>query len=130
MNTPSKSASIYMLSALSQYLDSGGANATIAFYDDTKPASTSVAANNAAKLLTLSFPKPCLKLVSPDVVELYPTNAGLAIKTGTAVWARLFSAAGEVIVDVAVGTDIVLDNADLVVGASVKLDAVYLSPPV
>lgn len=130
MNTPSKAASLVMLNALaSQYLDEGGTNATFVFYDDTKPASVNVTADNAAKLLTLNFPKPCLKAVTIDGIELYPTNAGIAIKTGTAQWARLFNAAGVAVVDVSMGVDITLDNYDLVIGSSVKLDAVFLTPP-
>lgn len=131
MNTPSKSASLVMLQALaSQYLDEGGTNATFVFYDDAKPASVSIAADNAAKLLILNLPKPCLKAVTQDGIELYSTNAGIAIKTGTAQWARLFNASGVAVLDVSMGTDITLDNYDLVIGSSVKLDAVFLTPPV
>lgn len=131
MNTPAKAASLVMLQALvTQYLDEGGTNATLVFYDDAKPASVNVAANNSAKLLTLAFPKPSLKAVTIDHIELFPTNTAMTVKTGTAIWARLFNAAGVAVVDVTIGADIILDNANLVIGSNVKLDAVYLTPPI
>lgn len=132
MNTPSKSASLSMLQALSNYLDQGGESAFLIFYDDIKPESVNIAANDSARLLTLTFPKPCLKAVTSDVVELHPSNAGVVVKAGIPIWARLFNAAGEVVVDsdVGDGADIVLDNYTFVVGASIKLDAIYLSPPI
>lgn len=128
MNVPSQSANLAMLQALATYLDQGSANATLIFYDDIKPVSVSVDADNAAKLLTLSLPKPSLKTVTENSIELFASNAGIAIKTGTATWARLFNGEGIAVVDVAMETDIVLDNYDLVVGSNVKLGVIYLSP--
>lgn len=130
MNTPSKAASLVMLQALvTQYLDEGSANATLVFYDDDKPSSVNIEATNTAKLLTLTFPKPSLKTVTADHIELFATNASIVIKTGTAKWARLYNGSGVAVVDATVGTDIILDNYNLVLGANVKLDAVYLNPP-
>jgi len=128
MNVPSQLASIAMLQALASYLDQGSSNATLVFYNDTKPASVSVGASNASKLLTLSLPKPSLKTISENSIELFATNVGIAVKTGTATWARIFNGEGIVVVDVAMQTDIVLDNYDIVIGSSVKLDVIYLSP--
>lgn len=128
MNVPSKTASMAMLQALANYLDQGSSNATLNFYEDTKPTSVSVSADNAAKLLTLSLPKPCFKAISETSIELFTSNAGIATKTGTATWARLFNGEGIAVVDVAMETDIVLDNYNLVIGSSIKLDVIYLSP--
>ena len=128
MNTPSKLASLAMLRALANYLDQGSSNATLIFYDDTRPTSVNVSADNSAKLLTLNLPKPCLKSVNENNIELFAPSASIATKTGTATWARVFNGEGLVVVDVSVGADIVLDNADLVIGSSVKLDVIYLSP--
>ena len=128
MNVPSQTASMAMLQALATYLDQGSSNATLIFYDDTKPTSVGVNANNAAKLLTLSLPKPCSKSVNENNIELFASNVGVAIKTGTATWARLFNGEGVAVVDVVMETDIVLDNYNIVIGSSVKLDVIYLSP--
>lgn len=128
MNVPSQTASMVMLQALATYLDRGSANATLTFYDNTKPASVSINADNFAKLLTLSFPEPCIKSVHENNIELFASNVGVAIKTGTATWARLFNGEGVAVVDVAMETDIVLDNYNIVIGSSVKLDVIYLSP--
>jgi hypothetical protein len=130
MSTPSKLASLAILQALSNYLDQGGPNASLVFYDDVKPESVNIAVNDSAKLLTLTFPKPCLSSIEADYVELQPLNAGVVVKAGTPIWARLFNAAGDAVVDVDVGdgADITLDNYVFVVGASIKLDAIYLRP--
>lgn len=128
MNTPSKIASLAMLQALANYLDQGSSNATLIFYDDIKPATPNFNPNEAAKLLTLNLPKPCLKSVNENNIELFAPSAGIATKTGTATWARVFNGEGLAVVDVSVGIDIVLDNANLVIGSSVKLDVIYLSP--
>lgn len=128
MNVPSQTASLAMLQALANYLDQGSANATLIFYDDIKPTSINVSADNVAKLLTVNMPKPCLKAVNENNIELFASNAGIAIKTGMAKWARLFNGEGVAVVDVAMETDIVLDNYDIVMGSSVKLDVIYLSP--
>lgn len=130
MNRPSKTASLAMLQALANYLDQGSSNATLIFYEDTKPTSVNENADNSAKLLTINLPKPCLKSVNENNVELFAPSAGIATKTGTATWARVFNGEGLAVVDVSVGTDIVLDNADLVIGSSVKLDVIYLSPQI
>ncbi|AXQ22568.1 hypothetical protein BEN71_11005 [Acinetobacter wuhouensis] len=128
MNKPSLKASLAMLQATANFLDQGSANATIIFYDDTKPASVDINANSSAKLLVLDLQNPCAKSVKESNIELFPTNAGVAIKSGTAKWARLFNGEGIAVVDIDVGTDIVLDSYEIVIGSSVKLDVIYLSP--
>lgn len=128
MNVPSQTASMAMLQALAIYLDQGSSNATLIFYDNTKPDSVSVSTDNAAKLLTLSLSKPCSKSVHGNKIELFSSNVGVAIKTGTATWARLFNGEGLAVADAAMGVDIVLDNYYLVAGSNVKLDVIYLSP--
>lgn len=130
MSKPSLKTSLVMLQATANFLDQGSANATLVFYDDAKPASVSVNANNSAKLLVLDLQKPCAKAVNESNIELHPTNAGIATKSGTAQWARLFNGEGIAVVDidVGVGMDIVLDNHDIVIGSSIKLDVIYLSP--
>lgn len=130
MSKPSLKTSLVMLQATANFLDQGSANATLVFYDDVKPASVSVNANSSAKLLVLDLQKPCVKAITENNIELFPTNAGVATKTGTAKWARLFNGEGVAVVDVDVGAgmDIVLDNHDIVIGSSIKLDVIYLSP--
>lgn len=41
---------------------------------------------------------------------------------------KAFNGEGVAVVDVAMETDIILDNYDIVMGSSVKLDVIYLSP--
>lgn len=125
---PSLSASLAQLQALATFIDKGSNNATFIFYDDTKPANTTIAANNSAKLVTLSLPDPCFKSIESDHIELHPTDTATVIKTGTAKWARLFNGEGATVADFAVGTDISLANTALVIGGTLGITSIKLYP--
>lgn len=128
MNTPSKSASLAMLRALANYLDQGSSNATLIFYSSSKPSSLDSIPDQANKLLTLNFPEPCFKSITENSIELQPSQTGTVIQAGLAKWARLFNGEGEAVVDVSMETDIVLDTYDFAIGATVKLDSIFLTP--
>lgn len=128
MITPSLRAGLAQLQALVGYIDVGEASASIIYYDTSKPSSLSTIPAESSKLATLTFPKPCFKRINLDSIELHPTNGNLAIKTGTAVWARLFNGLGEAVADFEMGTDIVLNNYDLVLGATQRLESILLKP--
>lgn len=131
MITPSLQAGLAQLQALAGFIDLGSSNATFIFYDDTKPASVSVTANNMAKIATLTLPNPCFKKVNASNIELYPTDTAIAIKTSTATWARLFNGNGDAVADFTIGTadaDIILNNVNIVLGASINLGSIVLEP--
>ena len=128
MITPSLKAGLAQLQALVSYIDAGEASASIIYYETSKPNSLSIVPAESAKLATLTFPKPCFKRLNFDSVELHPTNDTLATKTGTAVWARLFNGLGEAVADFEMGTDIILNNYDLVLGATQRLESILLKP--
>lgn len=125
---PSLAAGLAQLQALANYIDQGSANATFVFYDDTKPSSVSVVANDSAKLVTLTLPKPSLLSVNADSISLNPTDSGTVIKTGTVVWARLFNGNGLAVADFAVGTDITLNSTAMVLGGTVTMSAITFRP--
>lgn len=124
----SLAAGLAQLQALANFLDQGSTNATFVFYDDEKPAVVAVAANNSARLVTLTLPKPSIKQVHADSVELNQTDAATVIKSGAAVWARLFNGEGEAVADFAVGSDITLANPDLVLGSTLMMNSLILRP--
>ncbi|ENV64272.1 hypothetical protein F949_01661 [Acinetobacter junii NIPH 182] len=126
---PSLPASLAQLQSLANFIDTGSSNATFVFYDNTKPASTSVAAIESAKLVSIELPKPCFKQLLADGIELNATSSFTVIKTGTAIWARLFNGNGVVVADFAVGTDITMTNPNLVLGGTEKLDSFILRVP-
>lgn len=128
MTRTSKAAKLNMITALASFLDSGAGAATIVFYDDTMPASSETAADDAAKLVTLTLPEPCFKEVTADYVELYPPLPAMPIKTGTATWARLFNGAGQAVQDLTIGTDIVLSKTTLTIGGEVSIQSIKLQP--
>ena len=128
MITPSLKAGLAQLRALADFIDLGSGNASFVYYESAKPESVSSPADDTAKLVTLTLPKPCFKRMNEDSIELKPTNDVLALKTGTVVWARLFNAGGEVVADFEMGVDIILNSYDIVLGATQRLDSIILKP--
>lgn len=126
----SLAAGLAQLQALANFLDQGSANATFVFYDDEKPADVAVAANNSSRLVTLTLPKPSIKQVNTDHIELNQTDAATVIKSGNAVWARLFNGEGKAVADFAVGSDITLANPDLVLGSTLMMNSLILRPSI
>lgn len=126
----SLAAGLAQLQALANFLDQGGANATFVFYDDEKPADVAVAANNSARLVTLTLPKPSIKMVHTDHIELNQTDAATVIKSGAAIWTRLFNGEGKAVADFAVGSDITLSNPDLVLGSTLMMNSLILRPSI
>ncbi|MGB9190329.1 MULTISPECIES: hypothetical protein [unclassified Acinetobacter] len=124
----SLAAGLAQLQALANFLDQGSANATFIFYDDVKPVDVTQEANIGARLVTLTLPKPSIKQVNTDHIELNQTDAATVIKSGTAVWARLFSGDGKAVADFAVGPDITLTNPDLVLGSTLMMNSLILRP--
>lgn len=127
---PSIEAGLIQLQALATYIDQGTNNATFVFYSDAKPVSVTTAANNTAKLATLTLPKPSIKQVHTDHIELNQTDAATVIKSGTAIWARLFNGEEKAVADFAVGSDITLANPDLVLGSTLMMNSLILRPSI
>lgn len=125
---PSLAAGLAQLQALANYIDQGSNNATFVFYDDTKPASTSVAVNDSSKLVVLELPKPSLLSVNANSISLKPTEVGTVTKSGTAVWARLFNGNGLAVADFVVGTDIIPNTADMALGGTFTLGSITFRP--
>lgn len=123
-------AGLAQLQALANYIDQGSSNATFIFYSDEKPESLAVAADEAAKLVVLTLPKPCFKKLNLDSIELYQTDAGTVTGAGIAVWARLFNGEGKAVADFEVGTDITLANPNLVIGSTLMMNSLILRPSI
>ena len=128
MSQTSVNARLVMIQAFSEFMDNGSQSATIIFYEGVQPADTSVAADSNNALVTLTFPEPSVKEVTPTYVELHPTNTGNVIKAGTATWARIYNGAGEVAADLTVGTDISLANTNLALGGTLSVTSIKLRP--
>lgn len=128
MSKISVKARLAMIQAFANFMDSGSQSATAIFYEGVQPASPAVAADSSKKLVTLVLPEPCFKEVTATYVELHPSDTATVIKTGTATWARIFNGAGEVAVDLTVGTDISLANTNLALGGTLSIASIKLRP--
>ena len=128
MTEPSHVVKMAMLQAMVSNLDQGEGHATMVYYDGVRPASEDVAADPSARLVTLTLPKPCVKQVNENSIELYPSNKAMAIKTATAIWARLYNATGQAVIDLDMGVEIELDSYEIVLGSTQQLDAIFIEP--
>lgn len=128
MTEPSHVVKMAMLQAMAENLDQGEGPATMVYYDGLRPASEEVAADPSARLVTLTLPKPCIKQVNENSIELYPSDAAMAIKTSTTTWARLYNAAGQAVIDLDMGVEIQLDSYEIVLGSTQQLDAIFIEP--
>lgn len=128
MSQTSINARLAMIQAFANFMDSGSQSATVIFYEGVQPANTSFAADSNNALVTLIFPKPCIKETTATYVEFHPTDTGNVIKAGTATWARIYNGAGEVAADLTVGTDISLANTNLALGGTLFIQSIKLRP--
>ena len=128
MSKTSINARLAMIQAFANFMDYGSQSATVIFYQGVQPASTEVVADSNNALVTLTFPEPCIKETTATYVELHPTDTATVIKTGTAMWARIYNGAGEVAADLTTGTDITLANTNLVVGGTLNIQSIKLRP--
>jgi len=128
MSRTSVNARLAMIQAFANFMDGGSQSATVIFYEGVQPASPAVAADSNNALVTLTFPEPCVKEVTPTYVELHPTDTATVIKTGTAAWARIYNGAGEIAADLTVGTDISLANTNLALGGILSVTSIKLRP--
>lgn len=130
MIIPSLAAGLAQLQSLANFIDQGSENATFVFYSNSKPASIESAADNSNRLVTLTLPKPCFKKLNVDGIELHQSDAAVVVKDGTAVWARLFNAAGVAVADFEVGNDITLNNPGLIQGSTLMLNSIVFKPSI
>ena len=128
MSKTSVNVRLAMIQAFSEFMDNGSQSATVIFYEGVQPLDPSVAADSNNALVTLVFPEPCVKEVTPTYVELHPTDTANVIKSGTASWARIYNGTSEVAADLTVGTDISLANTNLVVGGTLFIQSIKLRP--
>lgn len=128
MSKTSVKARLAMIQAFSEFMDSGSESATVIFYEDVQPTSPAVAADSNNALVTLAFPKPCIKETTATYVEFHPTDTATVIKSGTATWARIYNGAGDVAADLTVGTDIALANTNLALGGTLSITSIKLRP--
>lgn len=126
-----KPAQLLALQAHATYLDSGQGSAYFVYYSGIKPTSLDIAADPLNALCVLPLPEPCFKQVLTDGIELHSTNTATATRAGIVTWARLYNGNDEPYADFMVGTSgthIVLNNNDIALGSSQKLESIIFKP--
>lgn len=126
----SQAAQVLALQAYAAFLDSGS-GAYFVYYSGDKPTSINVEANVENALCTLTLPKPCLKQILSNGIELHETYSALAIKAGVVTFARLYNGNHEPFADFDVGlsgTHITLSNTEIASGSLQKLDSIFFNP--
>ncbi|MGS0705460.1 hypothetical protein ACVBEE_02710 [Acinetobacter sp. ANC 3781] len=129
--TVCKPAQLLALQAHATYLDSGAGSAYFVYYMGAKPASLNIAVDPLNALCVLPLPEPCFKQVLTNGIELHPTDTATATKAGIVTWARLYNGNDEAYADFTIGisgTHIVLNNDDIALGSSQKLDSIIFNP--
>lgn len=129
--TSSQAAHIFALQSYAAFLDMGVGSAYFVYYSGEKPTSIDIEVDSNNALCTLTLPKPCLKQVLSDGIELQQTNAALTTKAGVVTFARLYNGNNQAFADFDVGlsgTHIVLSNTDLALGSNQKLDSIFFNP--
>ncbi|WP_316150046.1 hypothetical protein [Cupriavidus sp. BIC8F] len=98
------------LKALTRAIDGGGAAGTLNIYSGTRPANSGDAITSQVKLAALPFAYPSAGTISGTTLPLLIGASQLALKTGTASWARITASDGTWIadMDVGVGTEVAL----------------------
>jgi len=112
-----------LTAAATAAIDAGPAGGTIDVRTGTQPLTANDAATGTLLLTwtldaTASFGAPTAGIAELDATPVI-TTTGLA--AGTAGWARIKDSTGATVLDIAVGTELSLDNAVVAVGQTVNL---------
>lgn len=117
-----------MLNAIRDAIDAGAGAGLLRIYDGSRPA-TGGAATTLLAELTLS--DPCAAGASSGVLTFSAiTTDSSANATGTATWGRIVTSAGAFVLDCSVGTsgtDVILNTASIVSGASVSVTSATIT---
>lgn len=117
--------------ALRDAIDAGAGPGKLRIYDGTKPATADTAISTQNLLATVVLPKPSAPDATDGVLTIDPISPIVVTDTGTASWARLSDADGNVIGDfdvAAAGSPaILLDNAALVVGGGLTINSFVIT---
>lgn len=114
------------LATLANFIEQGSANATFIFYSSNIPENSSVAVNSQFQIIRLTLPKPCIKSMLNQSIELYPSESGLVTRTGIPKWARLYNGNGKIVADFELGKDITLSETTLVLGGTLTLESIII----
>jgi hypothetical protein len=103
------------------------AGGTLEIRTGSQPASANAAASGTL-LCTINLPNPAFSAPVNGVLTKTGTWSGTAIASGIAGWARFIGTGGEHI-DAAIGSDLTIDNANVVDGGTVTVNTYTHTQP-
>lgn len=116
--------------------DAGSGAGKLRIYTGAQPATPATAATGTLLVeITLNDPASDTAASAGSApFDVAPEPSGIAGNTGTAGWARLLDSNNLAIIDASVsesggGGNLIIDDADIVAGASVSISALTISQP-
>lgn len=101
------------------WLDSGPGAASLVIYDTARPATGASAGGSPLAIIALS--EPAGTVSAAGVLTLIVPRDGLILISGTPTWARMLTGNGDIAFDADVGTEVILSQAQLYSGGTVRL---------
>lgn len=111
------------MAAIKALIDASGSGKII-IYDDTRPAT---GGSGTTALVTLTMPNPCGPDPTSGVLNISGVPPVAATAASTATWARLTDGAGTPIIDLDVGTEVIMDSPITTVGEVVSISTISLT---
>lgn len=110
------------------FLDSGTGPARLVIYGSTRPAAGAAVGvqESSSPLAVIDLSKPAGTVSAAGVLTLIVPREGLILISGTPTWARMLNGAGELAFDADVGTEVILSQAQLYAGGTVRLVSAVL----
>lgn len=104
------------------------AGGSIVIYTGTQPASANTAASGTL-LATITLPSPAFAEPAAGAMAKTGTWSATASGTGTAGYARLVDIGGDVRIDLAVGAEVTMAEADVISGGTVTVNTCTITAP-
>jgi len=108
-------------------IDGGPAAGTLTIYDGVQPANGGA---ETTTLVVVTLNDPSSTVTGPVFSwSVDPVPEGTAVADGDATWGRFKDSTGAIVMDGAVGSEILLDNASIATGQKVRFTGGTLTEP-
>jgi len=117
--------------AVADAIDNGTGQALLTLYTGPAPVAGDPIDTQTA-IMALPIPNPCSQQVAGGILTLQPLPETMAVASGSMVWGRITSRAGEFVGDLTVGlpgsgADLILPVVDIYAGAMIRINSASIS---